>query len=385
MIVFPKEIVMTDQNSPAQTSDVVFRRAKLEEIRALLSFAEAEIGGALCPADVVERIHEFNTDTVWAIESQDQNGKRAYTGLFAFLMLNARGEEALIDGSLSTGRPDLKYIAAMSERPAAIYGWAIVARKSVDKIFLQVAYELGVPKYLGVPMYGKPGSFGGHSTMQRYGFLKVPSSCDNLYRLERPKVSRTPVREEEHVDIAVSRTAEDWSQVVAIRSAVFIGEQKCPYREEFDGNDAVATHFLAKVNGEPAATLRFRYFGNFSKMERLAVLPQFRKKRLHYKIVEAGIEHSRRKGFTRFLGHAQEHAIPFYAEFGFKRTARNSPIRFSDYDYFEILAEYEPHPEAVRFDAEPMVVIRPEGAWGVPGVLDVSAARPATNPWRPAA
>jgi predicted GNAT family N-acyltransferase len=376
---------MTEQRSPAQTGDVVFRRAKQDEIRALLSFAENEIGGSLCPAAIVEGIHAFNGDTVWAIETEDQDGKRRYSGLFAFLMLNARGEEALIDGSLNTGRPELKYIAALSERPAAIYGWAIVARKAVDKIFLQVAYELGIPKYLGVPMYGKPGSFGGHSTMQRYGFVKVPSYCDNLYRLERPKVSRVPVREEVPVDISVVRTAEDWNQVVAIRSAVFIGEQKCPYREEFDGNDAVATHFLARVDGEPAATLRFRYFGNFAKMERLAVLPQFRKKRLHYKIVQAGLDHSRRKGFTRFVGHAQEHAIPFYAEFGFKRTARNTPIRFSDYDYFEIMAEFDLHPDAIRFDGDPMIVIRPEGAWAIPGVLDVSSSRPATNPWQPVA
>jgi predicted GNAT family N-acyltransferase len=376
---------MTEQKSPAQNSDVVFRRAKFEEIRALLSFAEAQIGGALCPAEVVEKIHEFNSDTVWAIETEDQGGQRAFSGLFAFLMLNARGEQALIDGSLNTGRPELKYIAAMSERPAAIYGWAIVARKSVDKIFLQVAYELGTPKYLGVPMYGKPGSFGGHNAMQKYGFVKIASACDNLWRLERPKVSRVPVREEDHIDIAVSRTQEDWAQVVAIRSAVFIGEQKCPYREEFDGNDAVATHFIARVNGEPAATLRFRYFGNFAKMERLAVLPLFRKKKLHYKIVEAGIEHSRRKGFTRFIGHSQEHAIPFYGEFGFKRTSRNEPIRFSDYDYFEIIAELEAHPDAVRYDGDPMVVIRPEGMWHLPGVLDASSSRPATNPWNPVA
>lgn len=375
---------MAEQIQVAPVDKAIFRRAKLEEIRALLSFAEAQIGGALCPANIVEGIHAFNSDTVWAIETENQEGQRAISGLFAFLMLNTRGEQALIDGTLDTGRPDLKFIAAMSERPAAIYGWAIVARKSVDKIFAQVAYELGSPKYAGVPMYGKPGSFGGHAAMQRYGFQKVASHCDNLWRLERP-MPKQAARAEAPPDIRVVRSTDDLSQVAAIRAAVFIGEQNCPYHEEFDGNDFVATHFLARVDGEPAGSLRFRYFSGFAKMERLAVLPRFRKQRLHYKLVEAGLEHTRRKGYTRVIGHSQEHAIGFYAEFGFQRTARNAPIRFSDYEYFEIAAQLPPHPDAVQIDADPMIVIRPEGAWHVEGVLDRSSVRPISNPWRPAA
>ena len=37
-----------------------------------------------------------------------------------------------------------------------------------------------------------------------------------------------------------------------MRSAVYIGEQECPYEEEFDGNDLAATHLIGYVGNEPA-------------------------------------------------------------------------------------------------------------------------------------
>ena len=53
---------------------------------------------------------------------------------------------------------------------------------------------------------------------------------------------------------------------------------------------------------------------------------------------------------------------------------------FSDHEYVEIVCELPPHPAPVQIGQDPMVIIRPEGAWDEPGVLEASAARPATNP-----
>ena len=36
--------------------------------------------------------------------------------------------------------------------------------------------------------------------------------------------------------------------------------------------------------------------------------------------------------------------------------------------------------DALGFDTDPMVLLRPEGDWDRPGILDRSAGRPATNP-----
>ena len=39
-----------------------------------------------------------------------------------------------------------------------------------------------------------------------------------------------------------------------------------------------------------------------------------------------------------------------------------------------------PAPDALTIDSDPMMILRPEGAWDRPGILDRSAARPASNP-----
>ena len=82
--------------------------------------------------------------------------------------------------------------------------------------------------------------------------------------------------DEGSLSLKVVNTAEELQQAFAIRSIVFMGEQRCPYNEEFDGNDFAATHILGLVDGEPAVTGRVRYFGEFVKFERFAVRPEFR-------------------------------------------------------------------------------------------------------------
>ena len=79
------------------------------------------------------------------------------------------------------------------------------------------------------------------------------------------------------ISIRIARSLNDVMTVTAIRSAVYLAEQDCPIEEEFDGNDFVAAHFIGYVGNEPAACLRARFFGDFAKVERLAVRHQFRR------------------------------------------------------------------------------------------------------------
>jgi predicted GNAT family N-acyltransferase len=180
--------------------------------------------------------------------------------------------------------------------------------------------------------------------------------------------------------IKIARTLEDLMQVVAVRSAVFLTDQACPYEEEFDGNDFCSLHFIAMVGREPVAALRARYFGDFCKLERLAVRQDFRRSRIAFQIVQAGIEHARKKGFRRIYGHAQDRLVDFWAHFGAKPLPKNHKLVFSDFSYTEMVIELEPHPEPITMDSDPYLIIRPEGDWEDRGVLDESAARPATTP-----
>ena len=79
------------------------------------------------------------------------------------------------------------------------------------------------------------------------------------------------------IGITVARTFEDLMRVAAIRNAVYIGEQECPYEEEYDGNDLSATHLLAYIGDEPVGCLRLRFFADFAKFERMAIRKEFRK------------------------------------------------------------------------------------------------------------
>ena len=178
----------------------------------------------------------------------------------------------------------------------------------------------------------------------------------------------------------VAATPDDIAKVFALRAAVFMSEQNCPYEEEYDGNDFTSTHILGFVEGQPAAVLRIRYFADFVKIERLAVLPRFRGSRIAFAVVEHAFNLVRRKGYRTAYGHAQKKIVGFWSRFGFKPMAKNTTLVFSDHEYVEMVANLEPHHDRITIHSDPYMIIRPEGSWDEEGVLDKSAARPATNP-----
>jgi predicted GNAT family N-acyltransferase len=164
-------------------------------------------------------------------------------------------------------------------------------------------------------------------------------------------------------------------RVASIRNAVYIGEQQCPYDEEYDGNDLAAVHLLAYIGDEPVGCLRLRFFAGFAKFERMAIRKEFRKSRAAIQLARAGFAFCQKKGYGRVLGHVQEHLVPFWSRFGFRLKPDTRRFTFSDVEYVEIVAMVEPDADAVGADADPYLLIRPEGRWDIPGVLERSAER----------
>lgn len=176
--------------------------------------------------------------------------------------------------------------------------------------------------------------------------------------------------------VKVASTAEERDMAYMIRSAVFCGEQKCPYFEEFDGNDHTATHVVGFVDGEPASTIRIRYFADFVKLERFAVRAEFRGTDITEKTIQFGFDFCQQKGYTTFYAHAQKRLMRFWRRYGFK-PANHPPFHFSDVEYVAMIMEVERPADAVGFGTDDLVLLRPEGAWDIPGVLEHSMARPA--------
>jgi predicted GNAT family N-acyltransferase len=154
-----------------------------------------------------------------------------------------------------------------------------------------------------------------------------------------------------------------------------MGEQHCPFEEEFDGNDFSATHLICHKGNEPVGCMRIRYFADFAKLERLAVRNENRNAGLAGQIVDAAIELCRRKGYRVLYAHSQKRLVNFWERHGFARMAGAREFAFSDFDYVEVKLETDKHPKSITLGDDPYVLIRPEGEWDKTGILELSASR----------
>ena len=111
------------------------------------------------------------------------------------------------------------------------------------------------------------------------------------------------------IGITVARSLDDMMKVNAIRNAVYIGEQECPYDEEYDGNDFAATHLLAYIGDEPVGCLRVRFFADFLKFERMAIRKEFRKSRAAIQLAHAGLKLGQKKGYRHAYAHSQARLV----------------------------------------------------------------------------
>jgi predicted GNAT family N-acyltransferase len=369
------------------------------EIDALVARVQKDLNVA--GSDVVRRVVSHNPDCLWAIARREHFNAFAPSGegLMAFLMLNRAGMLRLFDGSFDASDPDLSLLAQQNEKPAGIYIWALHARGVLHGGVPLVMEKMNTPLYRDVDIYARAVTPDGVRFVTNTGFrlgatfegLRAP----NLHMYAR--ADRGDGKDEERnsaplydgyrgcakardLSVTIARTFEDVMRVMTIRSAIYLGEQHCPYEEEFDGNDFSATHLIGYVGNEPAACLRIRYFADFAKIERLAVRKEFRNTRLAFQLVRAGIELCRVKGYRRLYGHAQKRLTGFWARFGFRTFEGGRELVFSDFDYVEMVLDAEHHPQAISIGVDPYVMIRPEGRWHVPGILERSAIRPVTRP-----
>jgi predicted GNAT family N-acyltransferase len=184
------------------------------------------------------------------------------------------------------------------------------------------------------------------------------------------------------VTIKLASTSDELMQCYMLRAAVFMGEQACPYGEEFDGNDYTASHVIMYVDGEPAGSMRLRWFQSFCKFERCVVLRPFRGLGIHHEINAWCKEFARRKGYTKVYLHLQRRHMPMMEKEGFRRVD-DRVFNFSDHEYYAVYCELEPVAGAVKLETEPMVMNRPEDRLDALGILEKSAARGASNPHAP--
>jgi len=363
-----------------------------DEIDFLMNRAREDLP-ELGANEVVHRVVSHNPDSFWAIARRENFNSRVRKpeGFQAYLMLNRDGVRKLVDGTLNGSDPDLSLIAAQNEKPAGIYIWCTHAWGALSGGMSLTLQKISTPLYRDVDVYSCASTAEGQRTLEGLGF-SVPAtfegiSSDRVYIYQRSAPMNLPIYDDYRPNnalakqsITVARTMEEIARVFAVRNAVYLAEQRCPYDEEFDGNDFSATHLLAYVGNEPAGCLRIRYFADFAKLERLAVRREHRGNGLAQQIIRAGIEMCRKKGYTQIYGQSERSLVDWYAQFGFRVPPQGRELVFSEYEFVEILLEVDPDPEAVAIDSDPYVIIRPEGRWHMPGVLERSASRQVSRP-----
>lgn len=343
----------------------VFRTASLLELRAFSAQARTELDG-LVPDSVLERVYEHNPNVFQVISlvgALDQS-----IGFIASIPLTESGYQALVTGQFTQADPDLTHIAVKGQSAAAIYVWLIYTPKS----FIACASALsGIAADLskdGCDLFCRGATKASYDFMVSIGHheaaLSFPKAPTGLLVMH-------PVRDiVPSLYVQVAHTITEIMQIIAIRSATYISEQECPFDEEFDGNDFCAAHLIGYINNEPAGCIRVRFFADFVKFERLAVRHEFRQSRLAFRLVREAMRYAARKGYRKVYGHARHDLVSFWKTFGFREIAEREQFSFSDVAYIEMQGAISSNQHALAIGDDPLVLIRPEGAWSVPGPLE---------------
>ena len=362
---------------------LVLFRPNDSTVERLLAKARASIPG-FGKTEIIQNVLHRQLGEMHAIARKPRSSGEAPVaeGFVLILLLNEIGLMQLALGTFNGPDPDLRLLAKPHERPAGIYIWGLLAPGVLAPGVALFMQEMLAPRYAGVNFYSRPNTEVGRRFNETVGLTQGvqvgPIDAPSIWVYQRtPPVplydSYVPGAGQREIGVTVVRTLEDMMRVAAIRNVVYMGEQECPYYEEYDGNDLSATHLLAYMGDEPIGCLRLRFFAGFAKLERLAIRKEFRKSRAAFQLVRAAFKFCQKKGYGRIYAHSQTRLVDFWKRFGFQVLEGGKSFVFSGYDYVEVVADIEADAKAVSIGDDPYMIIRPEGRWHLPGVLEQSA------------
>lgn len=120
------------------------------------------------------------------------------------------------------------------------------------------------------------------------------------------------------INVFRTQTEEDLQKVFGIRRKVFVEEQQVGEAEEYEFEDE-SVHFLALADGIPAGAARWRRTDKGIKLERFAVLPEYRSAGVGSALVSAVLDDIPQDAEFVYL-HAQLTAVGLYKKFGFREV-----------------------------------------------------------------
>ena len=157
---------------------VVASPARDDQIGALISLAKELIPPLAASESAVRRVSRHNPDSVWAVERRGRP-----VGVFAMLLLNELGVEALRGAYFDAAEPPDRELAGQGEEVAAIYLWAIATPGFAVEAFRTVSRWAGRPAQAAADVFTRPVTRAGTRFALRIGFRPLPDS--GLYRFRR--------------------------------------------------------------------------------------------------------------------------------------------------------------------------------------------------------
>lgn len=120
----------------------------------------------------------------------------------------------------------------------------------------------------------------------------------------------------------MAKSKKDISKALRVRYLVFTKEQGIEPKIDNDRLDGSATHVIAKQNGKIIGTMRIRVYNNRARLERLAVLKDYRGKGIGKVVTEYAVSHCKKNGLKEITLHSQFYLMDFYKSLGFTPKGR---------------------------------------------------------------
>ncbi len=112
---------------------------------------------------------------------------------------------------------------------------------------------------------------------------------------------------------------DDMDKIFSIRRKVFVEEQGVSEEEEYDEYEQTSTHYMALINDKIVATARWRKTNNGIKLERFAVLADYRSSGMGSALLVQILSDIGKQTVPIYL-HAQITAVGLYHKFGFSKV-----------------------------------------------------------------
>lgn len=169
------------------------------------------------------------------------------------------------------------------------------------------------------------------------------------------------------IKVELATSEELYKGAMAVRKQVFVKEQGIPETKEFDGNDFCAAHVVAYVQKNrrrlPIGTMRIRFFSDFVKFERMAVIRNFRKTEAAEDIMQYGLKYASEKGYRQVYGMCKKELLHRWERCGYHEISGAEHIRQNGMELIPISLDIAENAQAVKMTSHPSLLTALEGHW----------------------